>query len=72
MLLEVVDQERLQDLPIYLMHGALDWMFPVTVAQEANAALAAGGAEVVYREIANLSHTYPQEENPRILDWLKA
>lgn len=72
MLLEVVDQERLQDLPIYLMHGALDWMFPVTVAQEANAALTAGGAEVVYREIANLSHTYPQEENPRILDWLKA
>jgi phospholipase/carboxylesterase len=70
MLLEVVDSTRLQDLPIYLMHGALDWMFPVSVAQEANAALTSAGAKVEYREIANLSHTYPQEENPRILNWL--
>jgi phospholipase/carboxylesterase len=70
MLLEVVDSTRLQDLPIYLMHGALDWMFPVSVAQEANVALSSAGAKVEYREIANLSHTYPQEENPRILNWL--
>ena len=70
MLLEVVDSTRLQDLPIYLMHGALDWMFPVSVAQEANAVLSSAGAKVEYREIANLSHTYPQEENPRILNWL--
>ena len=70
MLLEVVDSTRLQDLPIYLMHGVLDWMFPVSVAQEANAALSSAGAKVEYREIANLSHTYPQEENPRILNWL--
>ena len=52
------------------MHGALDWMFPVSVAQEANVALSSAGAKVEYREIANLSHTYPQEENPRILNWL--
>ena len=26
--------------------------------------------EVVYREIEDLSHTYPRDENPRILDWL--
>jgi len=24
---------------------------------------------VVYREIADLSHTYPRDENGRILDW---
>ena len=69
MLLEVVDPERLRDLPIYLMHGALDWMFPVSVAQEAQASLSAAGARVHYREIENLSHTYPQEENPLILQW---
>ena len=45
-------------------------MFPVSVAQEANTALSAAGANVVYREIENLSHTYPQEENPAILRWL--
>ena len=33
-------------------------------------ALTAAGASITYREIANLSHTYPREENMRILDWL--
>ena len=27
------------------------------------------GADVVYREIADLSHTYPRDENGAILDW---
>lgn len=70
MLMEVVDPARAQGLPVYLMHGALDWMFPVSVAREAHASLSAAGAQVVYREIENLSHTYPQEENSAILRWL--
>ncbi len=56
--------------PIYLTHGALDWMFPVDIARMARDALSAAGADVIYREIADLSHTYPRDENPRILDWL--
>ena len=55
---------------IYLVHGALDWMFPVQTARMGRDALEMAGAEVVYREIEDLSHTYPREENPRILDWL--
>ena len=70
MLVEVADAQRIKDLPIYLMHGALDWMFPVDVARSARDALGAAGAKVEYREIDDLSHTYPIEENPRILDWL--
>ena len=70
MLMEAVSRERLQRLPIYLIHGALDWMFPVEVARTARAALAAGGVAVEYREIADLSHTYPTDENDRIIDWL--
>ena len=31
--------------------------------------LSDAGAAVVYREIADLSHTYPRDENARILDW---
>ena len=69
MLLAEAPAQRLRNLPIYLMHGALDWMFPVEVARTANAALAEAGAIVRYREIADLSHTYPREENPRIMDW---
>jgi len=56
--------------PIYLVHGALDWMFPVQTARMSRDALEMAGARVVYREIADLSHTYPRDENPRILDWL--
>ena len=58
------------NLTIYLIHGALDWMFPVYTARVAQEALRTAGARLVYREIADLSHTYPRDENPRILDWL--
>jgi len=61
---------RVRGLPIYLVHGALDWMFPVSVGRAANRALTAAGAHVTYREIEDLSHTYPQDENPAIVDWL--
>lgn len=61
---------RAHDRPIYLVHGALDWMFPVQTARIAREALLAAGARLVYREIDDLSHTYPRDENPRILDWL--
>jgi phospholipase/carboxylesterase len=59
-----------QDFPIYLIHGALDWMFPVYTARMGRDALLSAGARLVYREIEDLSHTYPRDENPRILDWL--
>jgi phospholipase/carboxylesterase len=61
---------RVRNRPIYLVHGALDWMFPVHSARMAHEALAAAGARIVYREIEDLSHTYPRDENPKILDWL--
>ena len=61
---------RARGRPIYLIHGALDWMFPLGAARMAQEALQAAGARVVYREIEDLSHTYPRDENPRILDWL--
>jgi phospholipase/carboxylesterase len=61
---------RAHERPIYLVHGALDWMFPVHTARMAREALVAAGARLVYREIEDLSHTYPRDENPGILDWL--
>lgn len=61
---------RAAERPIYLVHGALDWMFPVSLAREAARVLEDAGAALVYREIDDLSHTYPREENARILEWL--
>ena len=70
MLLSGFEADRIKDLPIYLTHGKLDWMFSVAIAREAERALSSAGAKVLYREIEDLSHTYPREENSRILDWL--
>ena len=64
------DIQHARGRPIYLVHGALDWMFPVQTARMSRDALQMAGAQVVYREIEDLSHTYPRDENPRILDWL--
>jgi len=58
------------DKPVYLVHGALDWMFPVTIARMAQRELERWGARVTYRELEDLSHTYPREENARILEWM--
>jgi phospholipase/carboxylesterase len=67
---EMADVERLRGLPIYLVHGRLDWMFPVQVARQARQLLSAAGAEIAYREIDDLSHCYPREINPAVLNWL--
>jgi phospholipase/carboxylesterase len=66
----MADAERLRGLPIHLVHGALDWMFDVEIAREANRALTAAGARVTYLEIDDLSHTYPREANAAILRWM--
>ena len=70
MLTAMAEPERMTGLPIYLVHGALDWMFPIATGRTANQALTMAGAKVVFREIADLSHTYPRDENGRILAWL--
>ena len=67
---EMADAERLRGLPIFLVHGRLDWMFPVQVARQTSNLLSAAGAEVTYREIDDLSHCYPREMNAEILKWM--
>jgi phospholipase/carboxylesterase len=67
---EIADADRLRGLPIFLVHGRLDWMFPVQVARQTHEALSAAGADVTYREIDDLSHCYPREINAELLQWL--
>ncbi|WFU17619.1 phospholipase [Bradyrhizobium sp. CB3481] len=67
---EMADAERLRGLPVHIVHGRLDWMFPVQVARQTAQALTAAGANVTYRELDDLSHTYPREMNAEILTWL--
>jgi phospholipase/carboxylesterase len=67
---EIADADRLRGLPVHIVHGRLDWMFPVQVARQTRDALSAAGANVTYRELDDLSHTYPREMNAEILKWL--
>jgi len=68
---ETADAERLRGLPIHIVHGRLDWMFPVQVARQTREVLSAAGADVTYRELDDLSHCYPREMNAPILNWLR-
>ena len=72
MMAQMADPGRMKGLPIHVTHGVLDWMFPVDMARQAQAALTSAGAQVTYREIDDLSHTYPREVNLEILRWLHA
>lgn len=70
MLAQMADRDRIGGLPIFVVHGALDWMFDVELARHAQRALTSAGARVTYREIADLSHCYPREVNTELLRWL--
>ena len=67
---EMADAKRLRGLPVHIVHGRLDWMFPVQVARQTQQLLSAAGADVTYREIDDLSHCYPREINPAVLSWM--
>ena len=54
---------------IYLVHGTLDWMFPIETAYMAQAELEAAGANLVFRPIEGLSHNYCRAENPGVISW---
>jgi phospholipase/carboxylesterase len=69
MMMSFADAGRVRSLPIHIVHGRHDWMFPPEMAQSAHHALQQAGAAVVHREIADLAHTYPRDENGAILDW---
>ena len=66
---EMADGTRARGLPIYLVHGALDWMFPVELAQTAQRMLTFIGTRLTYREVPDLAHVYPRDENAALLDW---
>jgi len=70
MMAAYADKDRIAGLPIHIVHGMRDWMFPIDMAREAAQALTRAGAKVTYRELDDLSHTYPRELNGPILTWL--
>jgi phospholipase/carboxylesterase len=70
MLVQMADEGRLRGLPIHIIHGLKDWMFPADMARNAEKYFSIAGAAVTYREVADLSHTYPSDMNSEMLEWL--
>ncbi|MEQ1888571.1 MAG: phospholipase [Alphaproteobacteria bacterium] len=70
LMLEFYSADRMKDLPVHITHGALDWLFPPAQGRGMAAALESFNARVIYREIDDLSHTNPDdEENAEVMDW---
>lgn len=63
------DIRHAQDRNIYLVHGTHDWMFPIEAAYMAQSELEAAGANLTFRAIDGLSHTYARTENDALLNW---
>jgi phospholipase/carboxylesterase len=62
---------RARDVPVYLVHGARDFLFPVAYAHLTRDVLTEAGAALTYRELPELSHAYPRSENDAILSWFE-
>ena len=58
-------------LPIYMVHGAKDWLFPIETARMAAKVLTERKIDHVFRELPELSHAYPRRENEHILNWFE-
>ena len=71
LLLEVAEPGRIRDLPVYLVHGALDWMFPVDSARLAAQTLKGAGVQLTYVELDDLSHSFPIEQTEEVIAWLQ-
>jgi phospholipase/carboxylesterase len=71
-LMMLADPARLRGLPIHILHGARDWMFPAAMARDAARVLAGAGARVTHEEVADLAHVWPRERTAVIADWFLA
>jgi len=68
------DVKKAKALPILIIHGAQDFIFPVMTARMANATLIGNGfAEVTYKELADWGHAYTYSINEElVLPWFEA
>ncbi|MSP43622.1 MAG: phospholipase [Alphaproteobacteria bacterium] len=73
LMLEFYKAERMKGLPVHITHGALDWLFPPAQGRAMANGLESFEANVIYREIEDLSHTNPDDdENAEVMDWFLA
>jgi phospholipase/carboxylesterase len=64
------DLEQSKNLPVFMVHGAKDFIFPVAMAQRTYALLKDSGFNVTYKELPDWGHAYTYSINETlILPW---
>jgi phospholipase/carboxylesterase len=66
-LLPWLDLNQGKDLPIFTIHGARDFIFPVNYARTARAMLEESGHHVLYKELPDWGHAYTYTINEQLL-----
>ena len=69
-----LDVQRARQLPVLIVHGGRDFIFPVAAARQASATLReAGFVGVTYRELPDWGHAFPYAINADVvLPWFEA
>lgn len=70
MLSAIAEPARMAGMKVRLLHGARDWMFPPSLAEQARDAYRAAGADADLAVIDGLSHVFPRDHAGALLDWL--
>jgi phospholipase/carboxylesterase len=62
-----------KELPIFVIHGVHDFIFPVTFTRQTNALLKQLGYDVKYEELPDWGHAFPYSINERlVLPWFES
>jgi phospholipase/carboxylesterase len=69
----LLDLEQSKTLPVFLVHGAKDFIFPVAIARRTHDLLSQSGFDVTYKELPDWGHAYTYSINETlVLPWFKS
>ena len=67
------DLEQSKTLPVFMVHGEKDFIFPVAMARRTHALLDQSGFDVTYKELPEWGHAYPYSINEKlVLPWFES
>lgn len=67
------DLEKSKTLPVFMVHGEKDFIFPVAMARRTHALLEQSGFNVIYKELPDWGHAYTYSINETlVLPWFES
>ena len=72
-LVALFDLEKSKTLPVFMVHGEKDFIFPVAMARRTHALLNESGFDVIYKELPEWGHAYTYSINENlVLPWFES